>query len=181
MYIQDIIGELLYIGIVAEKGRCYGMRWKFGYKRILKRHIIALSQLQKCLKISDKELSCSIINDFFVICEKNSEIAKFYNFSVKKIDELMLGKSYEKINQFMNELFCDLLKEINKPNINKRKVYDLLCALHNLPRVYLGSEKETLCNLKQQAISEEDAIKYTFDNLDTSLRNKYKSYNKSCI
>lgn len=30
MYKQDVIGELLYIGFVAEKGRCGG-RWKIGY------------------------------------------------------------------------------------------------------------------------------------------------------
>ena len=34
MNIQNVIGELLYIGIVAEKGRCYGVRWKFGYKKL---------------------------------------------------------------------------------------------------------------------------------------------------
>ena len=56
MYTQDIIGELLYIGIVAEKGRCYGVRWRFGYRRILKRHIIALNELQKCLYLTDEKV-----------------------------------------------------------------------------------------------------------------------------
>lgn len=177
MYVQDIIGELLYIGIVAEKGRCYGVRWRFGYRRILKRHIIALNELQKCLYLTDEKVLNITIKKFITICEKNNEIGKFYDFSVKQVDELKIGKNYEEINQFTNELFCDLLKEIKKLYINKRKVYDLLSALHNLPRVYLGSDKETLCDLKQQAISEEDAIKYTFNNMNTSLREKYQSFN----
>ncbi len=51
---QNVIGELLYIGIVAEKGRYYGIRWKFGYKKTLRTHIIALSELQKCLQDNNK-------------------------------------------------------------------------------------------------------------------------------
>ena len=47
MNIQDVIGELLYIGIVAEKGRCYKKVWRFGYKRILYKHVAALNELQK--------------------------------------------------------------------------------------------------------------------------------------
>ena len=71
MYIQDIIGELLYIGLVAEKGRCYGVRWQFGYKRNLKKHILALNELQKCLKQKDEKQSHDTIKKFIVMCEAN--------------------------------------------------------------------------------------------------------------
>lgn len=47
MNIQDVIGELLYIGIVAEKGRCYEKGWRFGYKRIIYKHVAALKE--KCM------------------------------------------------------------------------------------------------------------------------------------
>ena len=53
-------------------------------------------------------------------------------------------------------------------------MYDLLCALHNLPRVYFGKDKETLCRLKQEAISEQDAIEYAFDNMNIDMKKKYQ-------
>lgn len=176
MYIQDIIGELLYIGIVAEKGRCYGVRWKFGYKKTLKKHISALNQLQKCLQSDDKKIShIKKIRNFITVCEENYEIGKFYQFSHKQIDEVTIGKSYQKINKLIDELFLDLLTEINKLCVNKKKIYDLLCTLHNLPRVYLGRNKETLCDLNQETISEQDAIKYAFSNMNPSMVKKYQN------
>lgn len=175
MYIQDIIGELLYIGLVAEKGRCYGVRWQFGYKRNLKKHILALNELQMCLQLKNEKKSHDTIKKFIVMCGENREIGKFYKFSDKQIDEARLGISYDKVERLINELFLDLVTELQKPYIHKRKVYDLLCALHNLPRVYLGRDKETICDLKQLGISEEDAIKYSFDNMNTSLKEKYQN------
>ena len=53
-------------------------------------------------------------------------------------------------------------------------MYDLLCALHNLPRVYLSKDKETLCELRQEPISEQDAIDYAFDNMNFDMKNKYR-------
>lgn len=175
MYIQEIIGELLYIGIVAEKGRCYGTRWKIGYKKILKKHIIALNELQQCLQLMDIEKSCIKINEFILICEKNAEIGKFYKFSNKKLNNVESGKNYINVNRLINIIFNELLVEVKKTFINKRKVYDLLCALHNLPRVYLGKDKETLCKLEQESISEQEAIEYLFENMNTDMRKKYQN------
>lgn len=176
MYIQDVIGELLYIGIVAEKGRCYGVRWKFGYKKILKKHIWGLAELQKCLQSSDSD-AVLIINNFVRLCNSNKEIGKLYFFSDKEDNVLNIkkdGKNFNRINKLMDALFADLKIEIDRPFIHKRKVYDLLCALHNLPRVYLGENKNTLCELKQQAICEEDAIKYSFQNMNDDMQVKYQ-------
>lgn len=175
MCVQDIIGELLYIGIVAEKGRCYGVNWKLGYKKILRKHIIALNELQRCLHSNDEKMLHSTIESFIVLCEENYEIGKFYKFSNKHPNKFYIGKSYKKVNRLIDRLFIDLLTEINKVCINKRKVYDLLCALHNLPKVYLGRNKETLCNLKQESVSEYDAIKYTFCNMNSSMIKKYQN------
>lgn len=175
MNIQNVIGELLYIGIVAEKGRCYGIRWKFGYKKILRRHILALNELQKCLLLADEQLVNTVIEKFIALCNQNREIGKFYNFSDKEIGELHIGIDCIVVNQLMNQLFLDLITEIKKTFIKKRKVYDLLCALHNLPRVYLGKDNETLCGLMQEAISEQDAIEYSFDNMSLDMKKKYQN------
>ena len=37
MYIQNVVGELLYIGTVAEKNGSCG-QWKVGYKKTLRKH-----------------------------------------------------------------------------------------------------------------------------------------------
>lgn len=176
MYIQDIIGELLYIGIVAEKGRCYGVRWKRGYKKVLKKHIWGLAELQTCLQSSNSDVMLQI-NNFVKLCNSNKEIGKLYFFSNKEYKELNIrrdDKNFNMTNKLMDALFVDLKIELNRPFIHKKKVYDLLCALHNLPRVYLGENKKTLCELKQQAICEEDAIKYSFQNMNDAMRDKYQ-------
>lgn len=173
MYVENVIGELLYIGLVAEKGRCYGGRWKVGYKKILRRHIIALNELQKCFYLKNESDIYTTIEDFIRICDDNYEIGKFYQFVNKSFKSMEWNKSYDKINEWINELFQDLLLEIRKPCISKKNVYVLLCALHNLPRVYLGKDKETLCELRQEAISEQDAVKYAIENMSSTMKKKY--------
>lgn len=176
MYIQNVIGELLYIGIVAEKGRCYGTRWKLGYKKILRKHIIALNDLQKSLFLSDEQSVGKVIEEFIAMCNQNYEIGKFYNFRNKETGRLHIGTNNIIVNQLMDWLFLDLTAEVRKTHIQKRKVYDLLCALHNLPRVYLGKDKETLCQLMQETISEQDAIKYAFDNMSLDMKKRYQQH-----
>ena len=68
---QNIIAELLYIGIVAEKGRCYGVRWKYGYKKTLRKHIKALNLLQVSLQSDNIEKKKDALNSFINICNKN--------------------------------------------------------------------------------------------------------------
>ena len=66
-----------------------------------------------------------------------------------------------------------MLFELNKFFVSKEKVYYLLATMHNLPRVYLGEDKETLCELKQISISESEAIDYAYRNMDKHLKEKY--------
>ena len=114
MYIQNIVGELLYIGTVAEKNRSSG-RWKVGYKKTLRRHIIALNELQKCLDSSDIEVSCSRIKKFIEVCEENHEIGECYpQLTNKRIDEAVTGQKCESVNRLVSEIFADLLTEMEK-------------------------------------------------------------------
>ncbi len=175
MNIHDVIGELLYIGIVAERGRCYGKCWKFGYKKTLRRHVIELNKLQKCLQSDDKEFVKAVIEEFISVCNDNPEIGKFYNFQTNQVDKLYVGKGNIIIDRFIKELFLELTTEINRPIIFKKKVYYILCALHNLPRIYLGKDKATLCNLNQEGILERDAIRYSLENMTVDMKKKYQN------
>lgn len=146
------------------------MRWKWGYKKILQKHIIALYELQSCLQLRDEHLVYKFIQKFFKICDENYEIGKFYSLYDKNIDGLYIGENDVLINKLMSELFDELLKEIHKMCIHKRKVYDLLCALHNLPRFYF--EKESLYKLGQCAISHNDAITYSLNNMNDKVKRR---------
>lgn len=48
---NSVLGELLYIGFVFEKGRCKHSRiWKRSYTKSLKRHIELLKQATECMQ-----------------------------------------------------------------------------------------------------------------------------------
>lgn len=176
MSIQNVIGELLYIGIVAEKGRCYGTVWKIGYKTVLRKHIYVLKELQKSLVICDEKKFFESLEDLKKLCSENHEVGKFYNFSNEPKDLVYSSENYCSINSLMDALFSDLVTEINKTFIDKKKVYDILCVLHNLPRVYLGKENDTFCCICQDCISAKDALNYSYDIMNSEMKIKYEKF-----
>ena len=171
MNIQNVIGELLSIGISAEKRRC-GL-WD---KKTLRKHIMALNELQKCLQSNDVALAHIVLEKFITLCEEDYEIGKCYPFSNKRIGKMYSGENKERVNQLMDEIFLDLLTEIRKPFMRRKKVGYLLRVLHNLPDVYLGKNIETLCELNREGISEQDAIEYAFMNMDSDMVKKYHKF-----
>ena len=62
---------------------------------------------------------------------------------------------------------------MNKFIIKKQNIYYLLNVLHNLPRVYLGERKNSICELSQTGISEEDALLYTFQIMNGNDRKRF--------
>lgn len=171
------LGELLYIGIVAEKGRCYGVRWNTSYRNILRIHLIELRKI--CLLLYDASNIESVLNNFAVVCENEDEIGKFYSVSnwkyVEKWDDIEVFHPI--ILQLMSILLDEVIEEVNKMFVNKKKVYILLNCLHNLPRVYFDEKEETLCNLKCLPISEEEALSYVFQNANDDVKKIFGSLN----
>ena len=180
MYTQDVIGELLYIGIVAEKGRCYGKMWNVRYRKILKSHIEILSELLNSM-FKDKIEINELMIKFIKVCSRNTEIGKFYKFSdsikkqldSKEIDWKRGESNYIEVDKLMILLMEELLGEVNKFILNNRRIYYLLNVLHNLPRVYLGKKKETMCRIRQNSISEKDALLYAFQNMNASDKERF--------
>lgn len=180
MYKQDVIGELLYIGFVAEKGRCGG-RWKIGYKKILKHHLNALSMLLDTM-FDEKENINSVIKEFIAVSIKDSQIRKFYPFSDAMISQIENEtmkweenpKEFNKVNYLMKLLMNDAMTEINCIFTDRKKICNIIRSLHNLPRVYLGKGKITLCELNQREITQEEALEYAFNNMDEIYRKKYE-------
>ncbi len=174
---QDILGELIYIGIVAEKGRCYGSKWKKGYKNTLRKHLTLLYKLSLLLDSKEDNIDNGFAECLELITS-DSEINKFYNINRELKDKIILGKIHLGNNndhrKIVNPIICKMLEmalETIKPIIvNKRRIYTILNSLHNLPRVYLGHEKCTLCGLHQKEITIEDALTYANDNADDKIK-----------
>ena len=174
---QDILGELIYIGVVAEKGRCYGPKWKKGYKNTLRKHLTLLYKLSLLLYSKENNINEGLAECLELITS-DSEINKFYNINRELKDKIILGKIHLGNNndhrKIVNPIICKLLEmalETIKPIIvNKRRIYTILNSLHNLPRVYLGYEKSSLCGLHQKEITIEDALTYANDNADDKIK-----------
>lgn len=186
----SLFGELLYIGFVCEKGRCKSSGlWKWGYKRILYKHIVMLKQIIQCILlegITDQDVS--VIKKFIELAQTERDIGKYYPISEHMINLLQEcnysiinsvdpKKCNNNINHLMDEITSEILKLLDKGIIvNKKKLSMLIRAVHNLPRVYLGNDKQTLCSLEQPAIDFRDAIEYSFSNMDKDTKQKYGQY-----
>ena len=175
---QDVIGELLYIGLVAEKGRCSGQSWRLGYKKSLKRHIMLLRKFSEVL-MNERDAD-EVLQELVILCKKNHDIGKFYNISSSIYDIRWEENetNFGLINRFIRDILSDISCELNKLSVNKKKVYLYIRIAHNLPRVYLGKDKKTLCNIHQAAISESDAIQFSYQNMSEHERERYGDYLK---
>ena len=164
MIIENVIGEILYIGLVAEKGRCYGRRWGRKYKRIIRIHNEQLMQIYSVLA-EDADIN-SVLNDFIKICKNEYEIGKYY-----KVEKWKKVAKWEKSNikndiviSEMGNILYEIKNQVNKVIVNKKKIYKYFNYVHNLPKMFLIENQETLCNLHYKPITEEDAIKYVLLN-----------------
>lgn len=180
MKLESTLGELLYIGFVAEKGRCYEKKWSRSYRKTIRIHIQQLIKINE-LFYNESEAT-ETINHFIYICAENKQIGKFYCVckDIKKIKWDKINYRCQKIWKLMNALLSDVNIEINKMFVDWKRVYMLLNVLHNLPRVYLSKNEETLCELKQSPISEKDALIYAEKNMDQQTREIYKDIYAKC-
>lgn len=180
MYKQDVIGELLYIGFVAEKGRCGG-KWKISYKKTLKHHLLALSKLLEAMFDKSANMN-SVIKEFLATGVNNPQIRKFYPISEDVISQIENDtiiweesiKEFNKVNYLMKLLMEDAIVEISSMFTDRKKIHNIIRAFHNLPRVYLGKGKETLCELSQIEITQEEALQYAFQNMNEAHKKKYE-------
>lgn len=176
MNVQDVIGELLYIGFVAEKGRCYKKWWGIQYRNTLINHLRILQKLNNIL-LYGGDVDDALC-EFIQLCKKNHDIGKFYNISLcaGDIEWGKAGDKYDTINRFIEAVLADIFLELNRVFVNKKTILSYMRIIHNLPRVFLGKGKKTLCNVQQVAISEKDAIKFSYQNMNEQERLKYSVY-----
>ena len=146
-----VFGELLYVGLVFEKGRYRSNGiWKYAYSKSFKKNISLLREIAQCMQKEFKKE------------EDNIFIRKIYN-------EI-------KIIIFINKLLEDVLFELDRGlKKDKEKIGRLLFSLHNLPRVYLDKEAYTLCSLGQEGITVDNALEYSKMSMSKEMLSNYKS------
>lgn len=169
MDIQNIIYELLYLGIRTEVHK----RWKSRNKKILRKHIFALNELQKCLHISDIDTSRTVIKKFIEDCGMDYGIDRSCpTFSDAQIDKAVMGEEAKKINQLIKEMFADLIMEIKKFYIKKVKITNLLHVMQRFLGEYLGKERRW-SGWTQESVSELWALTIAASAMSDEMRKKY--------
>ncbi len=191
---KSVYAELLYIGFVTEKGRCKSKGiWKIGYRKQLYCHMVVLNSISNCLNDDEiTEKDAQAIKDLFSLCNSEKEIKTVYytkgnlfekakqnNFKIITSNDL--NKSNLIINKLLIEITSELLKLLEKKLfLNKQKIYMLIRAAHNLPRYYFNEKEETLCGLCTRiSISYQDAVEFSFSNMDEETRLKYEKLIKN--
>lgn len=185
---NSVFGELLYIGLVLEKGRFKSSGlWTIKYKKNIKKHIKILMKLAKCIKDEfEIEEDNNSLKKICIEINCDYELRKYYPFKFT-IDELCLKDKI--ITSCKNEnrhieiiiivikLLEDFLSELNKGfKKNKKKIGEIIFSLHNLPRVYLNKEENTLCSLHQDGITVNEALEYSILSMGVEMRLKYSNF-----
>jgi len=167
---QFFLGEALYRLSVYTKSSCSPNKiwWRKKYVVLLKNLIIFMEKM--VLSLSDENITP---RDYEVVRQivENEEIFRFNevllsrwkgnNYSLSSINDL---SSYKEINQLMVCIIEQLNDAVNSINpINKHKIWYLLQALHNLPKVYLRSQPESIFGHPFPPLPSAEALEYAQD------------------
>lgn len=183
------LGELLYVGFVYEKGRCKSSGiWRRSYRKSLLKHIELLYKIAVCMTsdLSLEETNSILINVLTQIV--NDPVLKLHypitDHSISLLEKHERIISYvEKNNEYSNigklivQLLEDLLVELRRKfDKDKKRVSILIMSLHNLPRAYIDTNYETLCNLKMSGTSPSEAIEYAKLSMDSDTKIRYQQF-----
>ena len=170
--------QILEIGIVYEKGRKSGQRWRMGEKKRLLEEVLFWQQLLEFISLEERGIDCSeqMFQSLGNLCRKY----KFPNYErILKMkhqlvnDICIFERKQEdeiKIYNFMNCLIKDIQTalEVSK---DKEAVYRMLTVLHNLPKAMHG---RNILNEQCNLISYNDALLYAQGCMDEKMKEKYK-------
>ena len=180
-----VLGEILYIGFVFEKGRCKSDGiWKYSYIRSLKKHIILLEKVAKCMQTKFQiERDNLFLKKIYYEIEADIVLKSNYPFCKLIEEEEILIKDCQdenqhlEINNLIIKMLEDILVELNKGmRKDKEKITRIIFSLHNLPRVYLKKGIDTLFMLNQNGISSEEALLYSKLSMDENMLSIYEHF-----
>ena len=144
-------GEALYRLSVYEKGRCTPskIRWTQKYVTQLVSSINLMDEMVESLfdgniTSRDYEIVSKCIERKEIFCFNEVLLNQWEenNYSLSSIHNLL---PYKEVNQLMGNIIEQLKQAVNSLNKkNKEKIWYLLQALHNLPKVYLNSQQKSV-------------------------------------
>lgn len=162
---QFLIGEALYRLSVYEKGRCTpsSMWWT---KKQVTQLVDSISFMGEMVQaLSDANITP---HDYEIISKCVQQKEMFYPntalWNLWQKNALYLSSipdlsEYKKVNQLMSDIIEQLKKATQSLNKkNKHKIWYLLQALHNLPKVYLNPLPDAPINFQIPAITVDVAM-----------------------
>jgi len=188
---NNFYAEILYVGLVAEKGRAFSELKKFNYRKSLRLHVALWKRiLIRMQEIEYTDEDEQLFKHIIEFCKSRKEIGKYYLPKINLIseNEQQIKSEIEKtsnneedlvILNFMNDLMSELV-ELLKPKIfiNRKAVYFTIRALHNLPRFFLNNPCTYIFELQNVFASFQEVIEYSFGNMDLEMKNRYLKYKK---
>lgn len=172
--------QILDTGIMYEKGRKEGKRWKIGERKRLRDEILFWQKLLEFISNEENGIECSekLFESLESLCKKY----KFPNYEriLEKKDELknsnyvfeMNEADKLKIYNLIRQLLQDMQENLDYHK-DKEMVYRILVVLHNLPKSMHG---RNILNDSCHLISCNDAIRYAQGCMNERMKEKYKKY-----
>lgn len=159
------LGETLYRLSVYEKGRCDSskIRWTKKYVTQLVNSINFMGEMIQSLSDEnitshDYEIVRKSVENKEMFCFNETLLNQWQenNYALSSINNL---SSYKEVNQLMSYIIEQLKQTIISLNKkNKRNIWYLLQALHNLPKVYLNPQQESMFNYPSSSITVDVAL-----------------------
>lgn len=172
--------QVLETGILYEKGRKSGKRWKIGERKRLREEVLFWQSLLEFISKEEKGIECS--EKLFEGLERLCKKYKLPNYErvLEKKEELICSnclfdrkKDKElKIYNLMKRLILDIQKNLDGSK-DKETVYRILIILHNLPKAMHGC---TILNENCNLISYNDALLYAWACMDKKMKEEYSEY-----
>lgn len=172
--------QILEIGIVYEKGRKCGKRWRIGEKKRLKEEILFWQSLLDYISLEERGIESSeiLFQNLENLCRKyklpNYEKVLVMRPQLVQDNCIFVRKREDEINiyNFMKCIISDI-QDVLDISKDKETIYNLLMILHNLPKAMHGHNiLNEHCNL----ISYKDALIYAQKCMDDKMKEKYKEY-----
>lgn len=172
--------QILDTGIVYEKGRKCGQRWRIGERKRLREEVLFWQRLLEFILLEERGIECSekLFQSLDSLCKKYKfpNYERILGMKIQLINETCIFERKRedeiKIYNLMNCLIKDIQTNLDVSK-DKEAVYRTLTVLRNLPKAMHG---RNILNENCNLISYSDALLYAQGCMDEKMKEKYKEY-----
>lgn len=172
--------QILDIGILYEKGRKIGKRWKIGERKRLSEEVLFWQSLLDFVLLEEKGIECSdkLFKNLNNLCKKYKfpNYERILKIKCQLINNTCIFKRNQEEEKKVYSLMNCLIKDM-KTNLDvykdKEAFYHVLTVFHNLPKAMHG---QNLLNENCNLITYSDALLYAKGCMNENMKEKYKEY-----